>query len=104
MLCPGRRSPASYRFLEALGVCAIPIVLERDDTILPFHGFIPWARCVLSLGESQVDGLSDLLRTLSKIENMHQQCTYIFTRYLSTARAVAETAFQITLENMKKGL
>ena len=103
MLCPGGRSPASYRLIEALSVGAIPIVLERDETLLPFHSAIPWARCLFSLRETDVRNLDSMLRSLgiSEVEYMHQNCTSIFTKYFSNARAIAETALQVTLQNIR---
>lgn len=76
--CPGGGSIGSYRFSEALGLGAIPVV--TSDFVTPFFPDMDWSGCVVRVSEARIVDLPRLLRNVQDEEIVERQreCKRLF--------------------------
>ncbi|CAI7851133.1 unnamed protein product, partial [Closterium sp. NIES-54] len=64
-LAPAGRQGSTYRFLEALTVGAIPVVVA-DNWRLPFDDIISWHHCLLRFPTDQMHRILPTLRAMDE--------------------------------------
>lgn len=69
--CPGDANAGSYRFSEALGLGAIPVVTPKF--VPPFEPDIDWSTCVVRVSEARIVDLPRLLRNMPSHEIQRRQ-------------------------------
>ena len=80
-LVPHGRARYNYRFSEAVGACAVPVVVA-DGLTLPFEPLVDWSRASVRISEhswQSMRSLDDLLRMLPSdpavvLEMRHRVC------------------------------
>ena len=84
---PGGRSPATYRFMEALATGTVPILFdeEKDRNIqMPFEGLIDWQPCTGDI-EVDVGAVASLIQKISINDTIKRQeaCANIWENFLA---------------------
>ena len=89
VIVPGGRSPASYRFLEALRSGAIPVLFyerEDKDLAMPYEHVIKWKDCVGGGGVLVdivwVEGAYEVGE--DSVRKMQEACRSIYEKYFET--------------------
>ncbi|CAI4228628.1 unnamed protein product [Auanema sp. JU1783] len=101
-LAPRGRRLGSFRFLEALKIGCIPVVLS-DDWVLPFAEVIDWSEAALVIAEENVLLVTDLLYSIppERIISMKQMCHYLYNRYFKDVESIAVTTMEIILDRVR---
>ncbi|KAK5981876.1 hypothetical protein GCK32_006144, partial [Trichostrongylus colubriformis] len=91
-----------FRFLEALRLGCIPVVLS-DDWVLPFDEIIDWSAAAVIVPEDSVLLVLDILYTYTpeKIFQMKQRGFFLYYRYFSSVEKIAVTALEIVWERIR---
>ncbi|CAI5968318.1 unnamed protein product [Closterium sp. NIES-65] len=81
-LAPAGRQGSTYRFLEALTVGAIPVVVA-DNWRLPFDDIISWHHCLLRFPTDQMHRILPTLRAMDEpaIQRRQKECV-LYADYL----------------------
>ncbi len=84
--CPGGGSTNSFRFVEALGMGSIPIVMT--DFVPPFWPDYDWSGCLLQVTEARIVDLPRRVRTISmaEIRQRQERCAELFHLTIGWAR------------------
>ena len=92
---------ASFRFLEALKLGCIPIVLS-DSWVLPFQEVIQWSSAILQFDERLLLQIPEQLRQISKqtIEKMRSKCLAIYSNYFSSVEKIVSISLTIIEERI----
>ena len=73
----------SYRFSEAIGACAIPVIIS-DGLTLPFDELIDWTTAAVIVPEEQVHRLLDYLPSATRQKEMLAAVCEINDKYFAT--------------------
>lgn len=84
----------SYRFMDVIGACSIPVILA-DRMTLPFEDIIDWSEASIRLSESEVNGRSrdpmalkqlidELPKDPEKIRQMREKVCEINEKYFAS--------------------
>jgi hypothetical protein len=104
VLAPAGRQPASYRFMEAMHIGAIPIPFyERADAAvpLPYSNIIDWSECtqvITSLFE--IDSI--IHQRKSVIRKRQAACQLIYDTHFSSIEKYEQTLLLSMLAKLKK--
>jgi hypothetical protein len=84
--CPGGGSTNSFRFVEALGMGSIPIVMT--DFVPPFWPDYDWSGCLLEVTEARIIDLPRRVRKISvaEIRQRQERCAELFHLTIGWAR------------------
>lgn len=76
--CPGGGSVNSFRFAEALGLGAIPVV--TSEFVAPLAPEIEWSGCLIRVSEARIIDIPRIVRAISEEEVVTRQerCRYLF--------------------------
>lgn len=78
--CPGGGATQSFRFTEALGLGAIPVV--TPDVLPPFAYDLDWSGCMVRVSAARIVDLPRILRSISKeeIQQRQHRCQELFEK------------------------
>lgn len=101
-LVPRGRRLASYRFLEALSVGCIPVILS-NDWVKPFHEVIDWKQVVVDADERLLFQLPELLRSFDpeRIRRMRSLSLAIYETYFSSVQQIVMTTIDIIADRIR---
>lgn len=101
-LVPRGRRLGSYRFLEALSVGCIPVLLS-NDWVKPFHEVIDWKQVVVDADERQLFQLPELLRSFDaeRIRRMRSLSLAIYRTYFSSVQQIVLTTIDIISDRIR---
>lgn len=98
-LVPRGRRLASYRFLEAIQLGCIPVLLSNGH-VLPFHELIDWSACAVKADERLVLQVPEMLRQMSRtrVDRMRSSCGALYRRFFSSVEKIVFLTF-LQIEN-----
>lgn len=101
-LIPRGRRPDTYRFLEALSLGCIPVVLS-NDLVKPFSEVIDWSQVVVHVDERHLFQLPEILRSfeLQQIQSMRIRCLAIYDTYFSSVDKIVKTVINIMTDRIR---
>lgn len=84
---------AQPNLLESLAAGCIPIIMA-DNIILPFQEIIDWSLASISIRESDLHSISDVLKSISevKIAELQKQGKFLYDSYFSSLDKIVSTA------------
>ncbi|KAL5111570.1 Exostosin-2 [Taenia crassiceps] len=88
--------PPNTLLFDVMQAGCIPILLD-SDVVLPFSEKLDWARCSLSIPQSQLENLVDVISTYSNDEIGHLQrhVNFFYSKYMSSLTAIVTTTLDI---------
>lgn len=100
-LTPRGRRLGSFRFLEALSIGCIPVVLS-NDWIKPFSEIIDWSSIIVNVDERSVLQIPETLRSFSphQISRMKSKCLKVYNQYFSSIERIVLTTISILEERI----
>ena len=100
-LTPRGRRLGSFRFLEALSIGCIPVVLS-NDWIKPFSEIIDWSTIIVNADERSVLQIPEMLRSFTphQISRMKSKCLKVYNRYFSSVERIVFTTISILEERI----
>ena len=100
-LTPRGRRLGSFRFLEALSIGCIPVVLS-NDWIKPFSEIIDWNNVIVNADERSVLQIPETLRSFSRnqISRMKSKCLKVYKQYFSSIERIVLTTISILEERI----
>ena len=104
-LIPRGRRLGSYRFLEALSIGCIPVLLS-NDWVKPFDEVIDWKQVVVDADERQLFQLPEMLRSLDpqRIRRMRLLSLAIYDTYFSSVERIVLTTVDILADRIRSHL
>lgn len=104
-LIPRGRRLGSYRFLEALSVGCIPVLLS-NDWVKPFDEIIDWKQVVVDGDERQLFQLGEMLRSFDpeRIQRMRSLSLAIYETYFSSVQQIVLTTIDILTDRIRSHL
>ncbi|CAF0762871.1 unnamed protein product [Brachionus calyciflorus] len=102
-LIPRGRRLGTYRFLEALKVGCIPVLLS-DSWVLPFSEVIDWNKAVVWGKESEITQLTSYLREIKEedIIRMKKYSFYFYNKYFSSIDKIVNTTIHILIKRIRQ--
>lgn len=100
-LTPRGRRLGSFRFLEALSIGCIPVVLS-NDWIKPFSEIIDWSSTIVNADERSVLQIPETLRSFTphQISRMKSKCLKVYNQYFSSIKRIVLTTISILEERI----
>lgn len=100
-LVPRGRRLGSFRFLEALSVGCIPVLLS-NNWVKPFDSVIDWRQAVIDADERNLLQLPEMLRAYDwrTIEALKSQSIAIYESYFSSVEKIVITSLKILEERI----
>lgn len=87
----------NFRFMEAVGACAIPVVMS-DGLTLPYEEIIDWSKGMIRVPEGVASNPETLMALLPKqgkvIARMRKEICDINSKYFQTPQKRADALFQ----------
>jgi glucuronyl/N-acetylglucosaminyl transferase EXT1 len=104
-LIPRGRRLGSYRFLEALSVGCIPVLLS-NDWVKPFDEVIDWKQIVVDGDERQLFQLPEMLRSFDRnqIRRMRAMSLAVYDTYFSSVQQIVLTTIDILTDRIRSHL
>ncbi|XP_074599328.1 exostosin-1c-like [Brevipalpus obovatus] len=104
-LIPRGRRLGSFRFLEALSLGCIPVVLS-NDWVKPFDDIIDWTSAVVDGDERSLLQLPEILRSYDwrTITRLRSQSLAIYETYFSSVERIVHTTLKILRERIHSHL
>lgn len=104
-LIPRGRRLGSFRFLEALSVGCIPVLLS-NNWVKPFESVIDWTQAVIEADERNLLQLPEMLRAYDwrSIDSLKSQSIAIYNTYFSSVERIVITALKILEERIQSHL
>ena len=101
-LVPRGRRADTYRFLEALSLGCIPVVLS-NDLVKPFSEVIDWTQVVVQAEERLVFQLPETLRSIpdEEVKRMRIRCLAIYDTYFSSVEKIVMTVLNIMRDRIR---
>ncbi len=95
-LVPRGRRLGTYRFLEALKIGCIPVILS-NGWVLPFSEVLDWSKAVIWGDEQNVQMIPTIIRQISsqQIGEMKYYCIFFFNEYFSTIEKITKTTIEV---------
>ena len=95
-LVPRGRRLGTYRFLEALKIGCIPVILS-NGWVLPFSEVLDWSKAVIWGDEQNVQMIPTIIRQISsqQIAEMKYYCIFFFNEYFSTIEKITKTTIEV---------
>lgn len=95
-LIPRGRRLGSFRFLEALQLGCIPVVVS-NDWVLPFDGLINWQRAVVLGDERLLLQIPEILRSIppDRIAAMRRTGLELYEKYFSSVERIIGTTLAV---------
>lgn len=95
-LTPRGRRLGSFRFLEALSIGCIPVVLS-NDWIKPFSEIIDWSSIIVNADERSVLQIPETLRSFTphQVSRMKSKCIKVYNKYFSSVERIVLTTISI---------
>lgn len=101
-LVPRGRRLGSFRFLEALSLGCIPVVLS-NSWVLPFSEVIDWSSAVIMADERLLLQIPEQIRSISKqkLISLRSKCLSLYENYFSSVERIVKTTLTIIEERIE---
>lgn len=95
LLPRGNGCALSYRHIEAMNVGSIPVIIS-DNYELPFKELIDWYSCSITVKESELNNLLDIVKShLHREDDLKKNVKDVYAKYFSSTVKIIETAIDI---------